>query len=145
MPNPSASGQSASACETIRFLRACYEADNREMAVGNLLHKTIRHLTFLDGDEHLLREMLSRVPLDRERAVVAQKEAHLHQREKSLLYCAFPIVGKSPARVQQQSSARLCACSPRVTWGQGATRTSGTPATIAGILWRVVCICIVFR
>ncbi|MDA1049812.1 MAG: ATP-binding protein [Planctomycetota bacterium] len=94
MPNSSASGQATTASETIRFLRSCYEADNREMAVSNLLKKTVRHLTFFDGEEHLLCEMLSRVPLDREQAIVAQKEAHLQQREKALLYCVFPIVGR---------------------------------------------------
>jgi len=92
MPESSASGQAAS--DTIRFLRSCYEADNREMAVANLLKKTVRHLVFLEGEEHLLCDMLSRVPLDRDQATVARKEAHLHQREKSLLYCVFPIVGR---------------------------------------------------
>ncbi|MBC8350972.1 MAG: AAA family ATPase [Planctomycetes bacterium] len=94
MPDSSAPGHASSANATIRFLRSCYQADNREMAVANLLKQSVRHLTFLEGEEHLLCEMLSRVPLDREQAIVAQKEAHLHQREKSLLYCAFPIVGQ---------------------------------------------------
>ncbi|HUG70329.1 MAG TPA: AAA domain-containing protein [Pirellulaceae bacterium] len=107
MPDSSVSGQATIACDTIRFLRSCYEADNREMAVANLLKKSIRHLTFLNGEEHLLCEMLSRVPLDRQQAIVAQKEAHLHQREKSLLYCAFPIVGQLAER--DSRSRILCA------------------------------------
>ncbi|MCA9142533.1 MAG: AAA family ATPase [Planctomycetales bacterium] len=107
MPDSSTSSQATTARATIRFLRACYEADNREMAVANLFKKNIRHLTFIDGEEHLLCDMLSRVPLNRDQAIVAQKEAHLQQREKSLLYCAFPIVGQL---IEGDSRSRaLCA------------------------------------
>ena len=108
MPDSSATGQSATAADTIRFLRACYEADNREMAVANLLKDSIRHLTFLEGEEYLLGDTLLRVPLDRDQATIAQKEAHLHQREKSLLYCVFPIVG----RLAEGGSRTRTLCAP---------------------------------
>lgn len=108
MRNEASIAKKSAPHETIRFLRACYEADNREMAVSNLLHKSIRHLAFMQGEEHLLCDMLTRTPVNREQAIVAQKEAHLQQREKSLLYCAFPIIG----RLHEGQSKPRTLCAP---------------------------------
>lgn len=94
---------------TIEFLRACYEADNRQTAIANLFNKSIRHLQFIEGEERLLCDLLPRIPMMSEAASAAMKDAQLYRREKNLLYCAFPIVGRLPARGPQKSSTKLCA------------------------------------
>jgi hypothetical protein len=92
----------------IQYLRSCYEADNRQAAVSDLFHKSIRHLHFLDGEDRLLCGFLPRIPLSPETARPALTDAQLYRREKSLLYCAFPIVGSLPAR-GVRPVVRLCA------------------------------------
>ena len=42
------------ASSIIQFLRACYESDSRQSAIGSLFHKSIRHLQFLEGEDRLL-------------------------------------------------------------------------------------------
>lgn len=93
--------------QIIRYLRECYEADNRETGIANLLGEKCRHVTFLTGSEDLLRGVLDRVPLEREPALAAMKEAELARKDKSLVYCAFPLVG--PTAGQPQLPSRLCA------------------------------------
>lgn len=93
----------------ISFFRACYESDNRQASIANLFSKSVRHLQFFEGEERLLSGLLRRLPMMSDDAPMAMKEAELYRREKDLLYCAFPIVGKSPARGPKQSSSALCA------------------------------------
>ena len=59
--------------QIIQFLRACYEADNRQTAVANLFNKSIRHLQFIEGEERLLSGLLPRIPLATEAAPTAMK------------------------------------------------------------------------
>jgi len=98
----------ASTSAIIQYLRGCYEADNRETGISNLLHKSIRHRWFLSGDEHLLSGLLSRVPVQRDNAIATKKEAELYRREKSLLYCAFPIISCAPSGLGKPG-ATICA------------------------------------
>ena len=92
----------------IQFLRACYEADNRQTQIGSLFHKSIRHLQFFEGEDCLLCGLLPRVAVDAETARAALADAHMYQREKTLLYCAFPLVGWLPARGVRPATS-LCA------------------------------------
>ena len=100
MPNPGA---------IISFLRACYESDNRQASIANLFSKSIRHLQFFEHEERLLSGLLPRIPIVSDDAPKVMKEAELYRREKDLLYCAFPIVGRSQARTPKQASSTLCA------------------------------------
>jgi hypothetical protein len=95
--------------QIIQFLRACYEADNRETAVSNLFNKSIRHLHFIEGEERLLSGLLPRIPLATEAAPTAMKDAALYRREKELLYCAFTLIGKCRGRGPRQQPGLLCA------------------------------------
>jgi superfamily I DNA/RNA helicase len=97
----------ASPSGIVGYLRQCYEADNRETSITSLFQTKIRHLEFFSGTEDLLRGVLDYMPLDEERAQPAQKEATLYRKEKTLVYCAFPIVGA----ISQPSTlpSKLCA------------------------------------
>jgi len=89
-------GGMAKAPDIIRYLRRCYESDNRETSITNLFHEKIRHRVFFRDTEDLLRGILNEIPLEPAMAEAASKEASLHRKEKSLVYCAFPIVGQAP-------------------------------------------------
>ncbi len=91
----------------IRYLGECYEADNRETGIPNLFDKKHRHVTFLSGTEDLARGVLDRVPIDRVPALAAAKEAALYRKDKSLVYCLFPVAG-SPGG-STRLPRRLCA------------------------------------
>lgn len=97
----------AQASDIIRYLRRCYESDNRETSITNLFHEKIRHRVFFRDAEDLLRGILNEIPLEPAVAEAASKEASLHRKEKSLVYCAFPIVG--PAPKHGLLPAQLCA------------------------------------
>jgi len=110
-PSPDAvraDGGSAPPDAVIRFLRACYDAEFRATSVTNLLHKSVRHLQFMDGEEHLLSGLLNRVRVGRWAAAATIREAEIYPREKSLLYCAFPII----ARVPKGPHKRRMLCAP---------------------------------
>lgn len=97
----------ANPSQLIQYFRDCYEADNRETGIANLFSKKYRHVSFLSGTEDLLRGLLDRVPIDREKGVAAQKEAELYRKDKTLVYCAFPLVGQ--VAEGGRLPARLCA------------------------------------
>lgn len=97
----------ATPAQLIRYLRACYEADNRETGIANLLAAKYRHVTFLSGTDDLLRGLQDRVPVDWERGVAAQKEADLYRKDKTLVFCAFPLVGRTSQ--SNRLPKRLCA------------------------------------
>lgn len=97
----------ANASQLIQYFRDCYEADNRETGIANLFHKKYRHVTFLAGSDDLLSGVLDRVPIERERALAAQKDAELSRKDKTLVYTAFPLVGLLGAHAHLPS--RLCA------------------------------------
>ncbi len=98
----------ANSSQIIRHLRRCYEADNRETLITNLFHDKVRHLTFVRESEDLLRGLLNDIPLEPVIAEAASKEANLHRKEKTLVYCAFPIVGQVP----QPSPLPVNLCAP---------------------------------
>ncbi|MBN2291888.1 MAG: hypothetical protein JXM70_05650 [Pirellulales bacterium] len=85
----------ANSSQLIQYFRDCYEADNRETGIANLFSSKYRHVSFLSGSDDLLWDVLNRVPIDRGTALAAQKEAELYRKDKTLVYCAFPLVGQS--------------------------------------------------
>ncbi|MGF1578601.1 MAG: DEAD/DEAH box helicase [Gemmataceae bacterium] len=84
----------ATPSEILLYLRGCYESDNRETGIPNLFHTKFKHVTFLTGVEDLLTGLLPRVPIDPEIAFQAKKEASFYKKDKTLYYCAFPLVGR---------------------------------------------------
>lgn len=92
----------------IRFLSACYEADNRQAGIRNLLHKSVRHLQFFAGEEHLACGLLSQIPVDGQIGAAAMAEAGMFRREKTLVYAVFPVVGRLNDR-KSRGSSTLCA------------------------------------
>jgi AAA domain len=92
--------------DRIRYLRDCYRADTRGGGVYNLLDRKLEHCTFLTPDDRLLSSLGGRLPVG-EKFAAAAAAASLYRREKSLLYMAFPIVGR-PAE-KGRLPAVLCA------------------------------------
>lgn len=79
----------------IRFLRDCYEADNRETALFDLRHERVQHLHLLNHGGDFLTGQLDLIPVDRQLALEVQKSARLYETERTLVFCAFLLVGKS--------------------------------------------------
>jgi hypothetical protein len=97
----------ANAAGIIRYFRECYEADNRETGIANLLGKKYRHVYFLPGEDDLLRGLLDRIPIDREVALAARREADLYRKDRTLILGAVFLVGAAPRGARLP--ARLCA------------------------------------
>ncbi len=97
----------ADPAQIIEYLHQCYQADNRETSITSLFQAKIRHLEFFSGTEDLLRAVLDYISLDSEGTQPLQKEAALYRKEKTLVYCAFPIVGPVPQPSPLPS--KLCA------------------------------------
>jgi hypothetical protein len=91
----------------ISYLRDCHEADNRETAILDLLHENVQHRLFFQRREVLLNGLMDRMAMRPEAASSAQKAAALYKREKTLVYCAFCLVGVIPR--ERQRALRLCA------------------------------------
>ena len=83
----------------IRFLRDCYEADNRESAVWDLSADKIRHLNIPLMGGQFLCGAIDRIPIEREAALAAQAELSLNRAEKSLVLGAFVRAKVEQARI----------------------------------------------
>jgi len=90
----------------ISYFRECYEADNRELGLWNVFRDKHWHLYFLDGQEELVTGAMPRVPIDASLAEKASKSQSLYQRERTLLYASYFVVGN----VREAGRARsICA------------------------------------
>lgn len=78
----------------IRFLRDCYEADNREAALFDLRHERVQHFHLLNHGGDFLTGQLDLIPVDRSFALEVQKSARLYETERTLVFCAFMLVGR---------------------------------------------------
>src|SRR5688572_25858444 len=83
----------AAISEVIRYLRGCYEADNREASIFNLQSDRVEHLEFLSKGGDFVRGLLDVVPVERGRALEAQKAAELYKTERSLVFGAILLTG----------------------------------------------------
>jgi hypothetical protein len=91
----------------VRYLRACYDAENHATSITQLFHPAIRYLQFVSSPEQLLTGERKRVAVGRWDARAAAREAALYPREKSLLYTAFPLIGRVPKGADKRRP--LCA------------------------------------
>lgn len=107
--------------QLIQYQRSCYQADNRETSISNLLHEKIRHLRFFDGEEVALSGTISRVPLPSKLAEQVRKDTYKFRRDKQLVYAAFPFVGAHSEL--KQLGKHLCA--PLVYFPSGISEASG--------------------
>lgn len=87
------------------YLRECYEADNREGGVSNLLADEIRHLYLPALGADVLTGALDRVPIDLAAARALHKDAELFATEKSVVVGCFFVLGTS----RDQHRSRLVA------------------------------------
>jgi hypothetical protein len=78
----------------IRYLRDCYRADTRGGGIYSLFDRKLDHLRFFSPQDRLLSSVLDKQPMIGERVAATAKAASLYRSEKSLLYMAFPIVGR---------------------------------------------------
>src|SRR5688572_10517287 len=79
--------------EVIRYLRGCYEADNREASIFNLRSERVEHLEFLSKGGDFVRGLLDVVPVERIKALEAQKAAELYRTERTLVFGAVLLTG----------------------------------------------------
>ncbi|MFN3191692.1 MAG: DEAD/DEAH box helicase [Aureliella sp.] len=91
----------------IRYLRACYEADNRETAIRNLRDRKNRHVRFFDGEDIGLNGTIGRYPLPALFGEKLRKDVFQYRRDKSLVLAALPVIGNDSK--SEGSSSRLCA------------------------------------
>jgi len=98
----------------IRFLRDCYEADNREAALFDLRHERVQHLHVLNHGGDFLTGNLDLIPVDRKLALEVQKTARLYETERTLVFCAFLLVGKirNPLPPLESDTPRQRLCQP---------------------------------
>ena len=83
----------AAISEVIRYLRGCYEADNREASIFNLRSERVEHLEFLSKGGDFVRGLLDVVPVERGKALEAQKAAELYKTERSLVFASVLLTG----------------------------------------------------
>ncbi|MEM7478699.1 MAG: ATP-binding protein [Planctomycetota bacterium] len=91
----------------IQYQRSCYEADNRETGIRDLWNSKNRFLRFFSGQDVALCGTIERVPLPSKYGAKVQKEAFKYRRDKTLVFCALAIVGKSPE--SSRSGKQICA------------------------------------
>lgn len=77
----------------VRFLRECYEADNRETALFDLRRDKVQHFRVLNQGGEFLTGALDLIPVEHLSALEAQKTARLYEAEKTLVFGAFLLVG----------------------------------------------------
>ena len=93
----------------IRYLRDCYLADHRSGGVVDLFAKSIAKLHFLDSPEELLSGAVPPIAVSSETFEATAHAAATYRRERRLLYCAFPLVGRS---VPGEDGKRRRVCAP---------------------------------
>ncbi|MCE0558246.1 AAA domain-containing protein [Motilimonas sp. E26] len=80
----------------IRYYRACYQADNRDLTLFNVFHRNCESTRFIQGRESLISGELPRYPLPRSYGEGLYQSQTLYKREKTLLYGSFFLLGKLP-------------------------------------------------
>jgi hypothetical protein len=85
----------ASVGEVIRYLRGCYEADNREASIFNLRSDRVQHLEVLSKGGDFVRGLLDVVPVERAKALEAQKAAELYRGGQRVVDGRFAFAGAS--------------------------------------------------
>lgn len=89
------------------FLRECYEADNREGGVANLLAEEVRHLYLPGLGADVLTGALDRVPMELAAAEALRRDAGLFATEKSVVVGFFFLLGTSRDRHRSHLAAPL--------------------------------------
>ena len=88
------------------YLRACYQADNREQTVLDLFGSKVRFLSFFERTAEILSDELPSRRVVDEAVAEAGRTARLHRTEKELLFTTLFVVGRVP---QGEAQQRLCA------------------------------------
>ena len=81
----------------IRYYRACYQADNRDLTLFNVHHRHCENTRFIQGREALITGELPRYPLPRSYGESLYQAQTRFKREKTLLYGSFFLLGKLPS------------------------------------------------
>ncbi|MCE2571306.1 DEAD/DEAH box helicase [Motilimonas eburnea] len=81
----------------IRYYRACYQADNRDLTLFNVYHRDCEYTRFMQGRETLISNDIPRLPLAKSYGETLYQAQNTYQREKTLLYCSFFLLGKLPS------------------------------------------------
>ncbi|MEM8733959.1 MAG: AAA domain-containing protein [Planctomycetota bacterium] len=103
------SGHANSGSAIVRFLRACYEADNRETAIRNLRDRKNRHVRFFSGDDVGMNGTIGRYALPKTFGEKLRKDVFQYRRDKSLVLAAFPVIGNDLKGRGKSQPKRMCA------------------------------------
>nr|MBX2843515.1 PhoH family protein [Flammeovirgaceae bacterium] len=91
----------------IKYLRACYIADQREQTIWNIFDKKIEERYFIKEKEELITGFYPKVYIDDKKAVKISKILKLYRKEKRLYYYSFFITGKTGSELPGRQS--ICA------------------------------------
>jgi hypothetical protein len=93
--------------DVIRYLRDCYEEDNRRSTLWNIFHPAVEHRLFFEGREELLNGFLSHTVIDPDDGLEAEKAAYLYRKEKELVYCSIFVLGR--LKIADHEPQTVCA------------------------------------
>ncbi len=91
----------------IKYVRECYEEDNRRSTLWNIFHPAVEHRLFFEGREELLNGFLSYAVIDPDDGLEAEKAAYLYRKERELVYCSLFVVGR--VKLGDQEPQTICA------------------------------------
>ncbi|MCP4661326.1 MAG: AAA family ATPase [bacterium] len=77
----------------IRYLRDCYQADNREQSILNIFGQTVQFRYFMTEPDEILSGTLDQVPVEDEDLLEVQATASMHRTEKELLFGTIFVAG----------------------------------------------------
>lgn len=89
------------------YFKDCYQLDNREFVVENLLSVKYPFKWFVNGTETLFNDALPYIPYDNKKIDDLEKDLELYKLEKKLFYGCFFVLGKSDNPLTRDN--RICA------------------------------------
>ncbi|MEO1050331.1 MAG: AAA domain-containing protein [Bacteroidota bacterium] len=79
----------------IKFLKSCYQSDNRQLSLSSIYHDKVENRYFFSGKEELLNEHLPYVGIENKYAEEVNKNLSLFAREKQLFHFSFFLLVRS--------------------------------------------------
>ncbi|MEN7549099.1 DEAD/DEAH box helicase [Rapidithrix thailandica] len=110
----------------VRYLKSCYQADNRELSLTNFFQQKVEHHYLLQETE-LFSGELSTLPADEEWAESVTKTLSVYSKEKELYTCALFVIGKAMIGGKEQKIIAPLLLSP-TTIVEGEMPTLQLPA-----------------
>ncbi|MEA2043106.1 MAG: AAA domain-containing protein [Bacteroidota bacterium] len=103
---------SAKITNTIRYFKACYQADKRSGSIFNFLSDSVSNKIFFEDKEEYLTGFLPYLPIDKDKAEDLKKNSLIWNKERELVYCSLFIAGKTKSenKYRQHMFSPLLIC-----------------------------------